>query len=370
MRLIYSIFKSYNLKILLSLFAFFLLSCGHTPKVNTKVITLTQRTLADCVACERINNFIKSKEFISNNVWKGMNTEAHIRPLLYFTDSSTYIAFGSDKRFKKYNYELLECGPGFSLLKLPRMDTQPFHMENNMNFKDTSSLNYYQPMMFCSDVETLIKIEPDFDKTEDWLQLVMHEYFHSFQFSHKATINYLAETIQISADTLDKIYVQNAWFRESLEKENTALLNAIRVTDGDSIQFYIDEFLQTRHKRRIKYESLYKMNLSIMENFWETIEGTARYAEYYMAGNFNQFANETKNQCDSLFRNFKDYADMLNYENEKEFIERTKMMQAYYYVTGFNLCRLMDKIGINYKNDLFNNPSEGLYKIFTKNSSD
>lgn len=59
---------------------------------------------------------------------------------------------------------------------------------------------------------------------------------------------------------------------------------------------------------------------------------------------------------------------MINFENELEFIERTKMMQAYYYVTGFNLCRLMDKIGINYKQDLFNHPAEGLYEIFTKHT--
>lgn len=356
------------MRFLLSLFAFFLLSCGHTFKNKTRTISLADRTIKDCAACERINLFIKSKELVSNNIWEGLNTEAHIRPLLYFTDSSTYIAFGSDDLFKKYSYEFLECGNGFSLLKLSRMDTKPFHMENNMNFKDTASLYYNQPMMLCSDVETLISVEPAFNKTEDWLQLVMHEYFHSFQFSHKATINYLAETVQISADTLDKIYIQNAWFQQSLEKENIALLNAIRVEADDSLKLYVDEFLQTRQQRRMKYDSLHKLNLSAMENFWETIEGTARYAEYYMAGNFYQIAPEISSHCDSLFKNFKDYPDRSDFENKQEFIRRTKIMPAYYYVTGFNLCRLMDKIGISYKQDLFNDPTVGLHEIFITNT--
>ena len=361
-------FKSCDVSFLFSMFIFFLSFCAYFPYTKTKIISQANRTMADCVACERINVFIKSKELISNIVWKGLNDDAHIRPLLYFTDSSTYIAFGSDILFKNYNYELLDCGNGFSLLKLPRMDAQPFHMENNMNFKDTASIFYNQPMMLCSDVETLIKVVPDFNKTEDWLQLVMHEYFHSFQFSHKATINYLSEVIQISSDTLNKIYIQNAWFGELLENENNALLNAIRATTGDSMNHYMDEFYQIRQRRRMQYESLHNLNLSIMENFWETIEGTARYAEYYMAGNFYKIATGTSSQCDSLFKNFRDYSDMINFENELEFIERTKMMQAYYYVTGFNLCRLMDKIGINYKQDLFNHPAEGLYEIFTKHT--
>jgi hypothetical protein len=364
---IYPMLRSDYLKSLPALFAFFLLSCGYPSKKETQLISLANKSVTDCAACERITLFLKSKELISKSVWKGLDAEAHVRPLLYFTDSNTYVAFTNNVVFKKYDHELLGCGTGLSLLKLPRLDTKPFHMENNMNFKDTASLYYNQPMMLCSDVETLIRIVPDFDKTEDWLQLVMHEYFHSFQFSHKPTINHLSETIRMSSDTLNKIYLENAWFQQLLEKENMALLNAIRTNAGDSTNLYIDEFFRTRQQRRMKYKTLHKLNLSELETFWETIEGTARYAEYYMAGNFHQMTTETSNQCDSLFRNFKDYASQSNFENEPAFIQRTKMMQAYYYVTGFNLCRLMDKIGIDYKLDLFDHPTEGLYEILTKN---
>lgn len=311
--------------------------------------------------------FVKCKEIIGSKLWKGLDTEVYIRPLLYFTDSSTYIAFGTDELRWKFKHESLNCGNGFSIMKLKRIDAKPFHMENNMDFTDTGSIFYRQPMLLCSDVETMIRFVPDFNKTEDWLQLVMHEYFHSFQFSHKSTINYLADTIRISADTLDKIYIQNDWFRAELEKENIALLKAINSTADDSLGLYIAEFTQTRERRRAKFKSMHQLNLNVMENFWETIEGTARYAEYYMAGNFKQIAIADSTQCDSLFNKFEAYSDQSNFEDRKEFRERVKMMQAYYYVTGFNLCRLMDKIGINYKQDLFDKPTVGLYDIFRRN---
>lgn len=349
----------------LILFVFSLLSLRCMPGKQANADAPVNKT--DCAACERIALFVKSKELVSNTIWNGLNTDAHTRPLLYFTDSSTYVAFGSAALFKKYNCVQLECANGLSLLKLPRIDAKPFHMENNMSFSDTASLFYNQPMMLCSDVEALLKMVPDFNKTEDWLQLVMHEYFHSYQFSHKPTMEYLADTIGMAADTLDKIYLRHSWFRELLEKENAALLNALRVTSNDSVKVYFDEFMQTRQQRRMKYEKISGFNLTQMENFWETIEGTARYAEYYMAGNFSKLQKSGPGQCDSLFRNFSDYTDALNFEDKPAFRERTKIMQAYYYVTGFNMCRLMDKMKIDYKPDLFNTPGTGLYELFVKN---
>lgn len=321
----------------------------------------------ECTVCERIELFSKSKELVNGEIWNGLSTATSNVPLLYFTDSSTYMAFGNEARLKNHIYEILKCNNGVSLFKLNRLDAQPFHMENKMSFTDTVSLFYKQPMMLCSDVETMNKFVPEFNKTEDWLQLVMHEYFHSYQFSHKPTFTYLANTIKIPADTLDKIYAKSEWFSRELENENAALLNAIASTSKDSIPVYISHFFQIRESRRKKYELLNKFNLTVMENFWETIEGTARYVEYFMARKFSQLANDKKNSCDSLFKNFTDFSDSLNFEEKKEFKQRTKIMDAYHYVTGFNLCRLMDKLNISYKQDLFNNPAKGLYEIFREN---
>jgi hypothetical protein len=333
---------------------------------KTKSISIHQKNITECIVCERIDLFKRVKELVSEKIWKGLNNDAHIQPLLYFTDSNTYVAFGQNKFSGRLKYDTLKCDNGLSLFKLTRMDNRPFHMENKMSFTDTGSLYYYQPMMLCSDAEAMNKVVPDFDKTEDWLQLVMHEYFHSFQFSHKATIDYLAKRIEIAADTLDKIYMQHKWFQQSLEKENAALLSAIGSTDKDSLGPYIKEFIQARENRIAKYEKTNKLDLNTMEKFWETMEGTARYVEYYMAGNFSQIP-KTAIQCDSLFNRFKDYEEASNFEDKPEFRTRTQIMPAYYYVIGFNLCRLMDKMNINYKQGLFDGTGNSLYDIFIKN---
>jgi hypothetical protein len=339
--------------------AFFKLSMSCTNKLPL--------TATECTVCERITLFSESKEFVNNQVWEGVNTATNKILLLYFTGSSTYMAFGKEALLKNYKYKILKCDKGISLFTLRRLDAQPFHMENKMSFTDTASLYHNQPMMLCSDVETLHKFVPDFNKTEGWLQLVMHEYFHSYQFSHKATFTYLAQTIKVSADTLHKIYVASDWFSHELEKENDALLNAVANTSKDSMQLYISQFIQLRENRRKKYEQLSEFKLTAMENFWETSEGTARYAEYYMAGNFNMVKGASANSCDSLFKKFEYYSFTSHFEERKEFKQRTKIMPEYYYATGFNLCRLMYKINISYKNQLFDNPSKGLYQIFYEN---
>ena len=344
--------------------------CGH-PVQKTQSITLpvsdvnTMLDSIDCTVCERISLFIKSKELIANSIWKGLNDETKVAPLLYFTDSTTYYFTAlNDETFSADEFRIVNCQNGLTLKKLKaRLDKQPFHMENKMNFGDTSSLFYFRPMMLCSDVETMSKFVPVFSKTEDWLQLVMHEYFHSFQFSHKNFISYLANTIQIGADTLDKIYNNNDWFEKRLRDENQLLLSAIQTTDPDSINYYVEEFFDRREKRRKKCKEIFGLNFSDLENFWETVEGTARYSEYYLAGNFKNIPLTEFNNCDPLFQHFRDYNDSINFEDKKEFRERTQIMQAYYYVTGFNLCRLMDKMGVQYKHMLFDKPRNGLYEI-------
>jgi hypothetical protein len=350
------------------LWVFLLVSCGGSESNKDEIVaSVSDNTVLDCAVCERMYLFNEIKELVLNKVWLGLDSGSLTVPLLYFNKSHAYMTFGDDEIFKHREYETIECNENLFITKLSRLDTQPFHMENKMSFTDATSIYYYRPMMLCSDVETMHEFVPDFSKTEDWLQLVMHEYFHSIQFSHPATINYLAKTIKIPADTLDKIYTQNQWYQQELKKENDELLKAIESTTKDSLKIHIKQFFQIRENRRKKYETMTGQNLRVLENFWETIEGTARYVEYYMAGNFNQIAN-TSIRCDTLFHNFEDYNDELNFEDKPQFRKRTEMMTAYHYVTGFNLCRLMDKMKINYKHGLFNSPQRGLYELLLMNA--
>lgn len=321
---------------------------------------------SDCMACERITLFVRSKELVADSIWKGLNNHSYIRPLLYFTDQHTYIAFATPGSFTNYSKDTITCCNELPLIRINRLDALPFHMENKMSFSDTASLFYRQPMMLCSDVETMHRFVPDFTRTEDWLQLVMHEYFHSFQFAHSSAMSYLADSVRIAVDSLERAYLRKIWFREALEKENAALLRAIECRTEDSLHFYLRRFVQIREHRRSQYEKLQAPGITAAENFWETIEGTARYVEYYMAGYFSHLADTVTNRCDTLFRNFADYTRLPGFENDPAFRKRTEIMPAYYYVTGFNLCRLMDKMNIAYRHNLFDHLRKGLYAVLTE----
>jgi len=339
-------------------------SCGLAKKTeNTAQAISSYPTVEDCLVCERIILFQKIKDLVSHKIWIKKNQNSKELPLLYFNDQHTYFAFIKNSLRLHYSFDTIDCSQGIQLLKTKRIDSQPFHMENKMEFKDSNSIFYQSPMMLCSSVETLHTMVPEFKYTEHWLQLVMHEYFHCYQFSHSPYINFLADTIQLPADTLDRIYLQTPWFKKDLELENAALLQAISAAK-DSTDYFVEDFLKIRKHRRNKFQSINGADISPLENFWETAEGTARYVEYHLAGHFNEISIGQKIQCDSLFNQFKDYKGSIHFEDRGESIQRTKMMQAYYYVTGFNLCRLMDKMTIPYQTELFNYPNKGLYEIF------
>lgn len=120
------------------------------------------------------------------------------------------------------------------------------------------------------------------------------------------------------------------------------------------------------HRSLPKSSEEFQSDIGPWEEFWETIEGTARYAEYYMAGYFGKIPIGGIGRCDSLFKRFVDYPADADFEKKQVFVNRTEIMPAYYYVTGFNLCRLLDKLGIAYKRSLFDQPGKGLYAILLR----
>ena len=322
----------------------------------------------ECIVCERIHQFSLSRNLVGNEIWPGMASGKYTAPLLYYTDSFTFIAFDTSGVFADRALSFPDCPTAIQLTKIARLDTAPFHMENKMNFSDTFSEFYFRPMMLCSDVETLIRNVPDFSKTEDWIQLVMHEYFHSYQFSHKPTILNLSENIKQPSSVLDEQYLTDAGFRDGLAMENQTLLDAIRTTDKDTLFMLIKRFIDLRETRRRSLPRKSRKSIVPQEDFWETIEGTARYVEYYLAGNFREIAVAGRKSCDTLFQNFAGYSGSFDFELYPEFIERTRIMKAYYYVTGFNLCRLLDKLNIDYKTDLFDDRQNSLYDILRSRS--
>jgi hypothetical protein len=312
----------------------------------------------ECMVCQRLSTFNEIKKRVAKIYWPSFSHQAS-PPLLYFSDSLTYIAFTQKFPFASA-YHILRCPQGQELFVTNRIDSIPFHMENRMDLDDSTSPLFFRPMLFCSDVERLVKTVPDFSTTEEWFQLIMHEYFHSFQFSHRAMLSFLHDKIKIKEDSLTSIYRGLKWFASMTDSENILLLKAINTPFTDSLRYYIRKFIAERTNRREQFRDSLGYDISIDEDFWEKAEGTARYLEYYTAFAYKNLNVKTAKNCDSLFKNFSWYRNR-DLAKEKNFYIRTQIMPAYYYVTGFNLCRLLDKVHVAYKKDLFTEPRESLF---------
>lgn len=333
------------------------------------LVSSSEGQTSACLLCERLDLFSKIKQRAADRFWPGFNARAFSPPIVYFDDSISWLALSKKFLYKDVAYEVLKCSSGRKLFKMNgRLDKIPFHMENKMTFNDKAAPNYYKPIMFCSSAEVTRNTVPDVTNTEEWLQLVMHEYFHAYQFSHRDYIAYLADSIKLPVDSLHQYYRQQQWFSDYLGKENTSLLKAISAKSPDSAKHYCDDFFKNRKARRARFKTDMGFDISALEKFWEKTEGTARYLEYNLAYVFAESTfGQAKMACDTMFNGFTNYHQN-DMENRPWFYIKTQIMVAYYYVIGFNLCRVMDKLQIEYKKDLFDKPSEGLedYLNFNK----
>jgi hypothetical protein len=89
--------------------------------------------------------------------------------------------------------------------------------------------------MMCSSFEETVKTIPDVGSTDEWTTMIIHEYFHGFQYKHKPYMDYYEnEIVQIQPDSLTTFYKKLPWFKQSIDAENQLLLDAI--AEKDSIQ--------------------------------------------------------------------------------------------------------------------------------------
>jgi hypothetical protein len=226
---------------------------------------------------------------------------------------------------------------------------------------DIKIYNYNSPFMNCSSFEITTTRIPDTHSTEDWTTMVIHEYFHGFQFKHKKFRNYVMKNItEISEDSLRKIYLKESWFKEIVDMENKYLLNAIQSTNKADIHKNIDSFFIARTQRR--FETKQKLNFDIekYERIYETMEGTARYVEYNLRTIFANLPVDKKlTKSDSSFHNYQQFKNY-KIENDPWLYTAGK---SYYYATGFNIVRLLDKLGVEYKKKLFNDGQLSLEQL-------
>ena len=330
-------------KIIFPILLIFLFSCSQKQVEDNK----------EKIIFNRIEYIYKLKGLINENVWNGFSDEKFDLPLVYYTDSVCYISNPTAKILNIFQPELIFNSGLIKVYKANLIDSLPFHMETSIDFSnDTTYYNYQSPVMNCSSVEITNQTIPDITSTELWSTMILHEYFHGFQFKHLRYQTHIKNIISnFSQDSLKNIYKSNIWFQESVDEENKFLLNAISSNDSEEIIQLIDSVLNTRNERRKEVLSKLNIDITEVENIYETMEGSARYVEYSLYNMFSKI--ETSQNLVKADTSFHNYAYFKNFKIEKEEWLYLTEKTTYYYATGFNFIRLFDKLNIEYKTRLF-----------------
>lgn len=313
---------------------------------------------------DRIEFVFNLKQIVERDVWKTFGDKKFDVPLIYFTDTSSYIANPTPKFLSTFKSALIYENRSLKVYRTEkRVDDVPFHMEAGMMLgTPTDEYNYHSPFMKCSSFEVANKTIPGVSSTEEWITMIMHEYFHGFQYKHQPYLDYYESNIvRIQPDSLRSTYKNNSWFKNSINQENELLLKAIKETDKLAREKLIDTFFTVRSERRKNTKQRLNFDIEQYEKCYETMEGTARYIEYSL---YNKFATMPPNQkllkSDTSFKSFENYRNY-NIDNDKWLYQTSS--KSFFYAIGFNTARLLDKLGIEYKSKLFKEGGISLEEI-------
>ena len=313
---------------------------------------------------DRIEFVFTLKQTVDKEVWKTFNDKKFEVPLIYFTDTSSYVANPTDKFLTTFHSSLVFESSELKIYKTDqRIDSMPFHMETGLTLgTPTNEYNYHSPFMKCSSFEEARKTIPQLLSTEEWTTMIMHEYFHGFQYKHLPYIsNYENNIAAIQPDSLTAVYKNNSWFKNSIDKENDLLLQALSETDERKTINLIDSFFAARNNRRILTRKKIHLDIGPYEKVYETMEGTARYVEFSLYEIFSTRQDDLNLKVsDTSFKSFEKFRKY-TIENDKWLYLTNKTI--YFYAIGFNMARLLDKLKVEYKSRLFNEGSLSLEDI-------
>ena len=281
---------------------------------------------------ERLRYVYALKVVINDSVWSGFADKQYDVPLLYYGDTCCYVVNPMERFLAKYPSVLVHSDNDIQIYQTKKVDDKPFHM--HVTFTDEESdIDYRTPIMRCSSLEQTSRTIPDVTSVNEWATMVMHEYFHGFQFKNDGYLEtYETITNTVLPDTLIALAACHDWYRESITQENDFLLKAIDANDIEASRAYIQSFFELRNERRERVKKELCIDIVALEQLYETMEGSARYIEYCLYRHFGNFSLSDAKWLYTVGR-------------------------KYYYATGFNLLRLSDKLRIDYKYLIFKNVS-------------
>lgn len=237
---------------------------------------------------------------------------------------------------------------------------------------DTSHTNFEMATNFadgiiaCSDLALSQQFLPDVPDTETWSVMALHELFHQYQSNHppfrERAIKMLKNGQYLGRDSLSRIFKQYPAFGQAAREENELLLLCLQTTQPAQLDSLLYALLSLREKRLASFRQQTGMDISAYENFEQIAEGGARFMEYHYSRSLGNFASD-KNLAavDTAYHSHKAYR---KYSLEKEGRYLYTLSSQYFYALGFNSIRLLDKLGVPFRDQCYADPQYSFTKAF------
>ena len=319
----------------------------------------------DSIIFYRLENLYQAKKQIFEKVWPLASDTAFSIPFIYYMPTACYAVNPRQNFIQEFKAELKFQNKELKIYKTPsRIDSFPFHMETYASDRP-EDYNYLYPYGKGSSLEEVRKFAPDL-AVEFWAGMIVHEIFHGYQLRHEPYLQHLLKTKVVYAvinDSLQSYYRNYDWFKKNIDEENSLILKAIEEKNKKNTDSLIKRMFTIRQSRRERTLDTVNISIDLYEKSFETMEGTARYIEVEVSMNFNKLPISNKlKQLDTNYNKIKS----TNPISDPEWNYKTEVSQKYTYATGYNMARLLDKLGIEYKTRLFREPELTLEDILRK----
>ena len=300
------------------------------------------------------------KEFAAKKVWKDF--KGRRISLVYFTDSLSYIADAKPRMLKKLDIDEQHRVSGSPLYRSKRIDQRNFHMETAVEAVDSAVFYYQNPVAMASSYEESKKTMEDISSLQQWASMIIHEYFHGYQFQHAHMLRYSNDSIVMRGSELQGLYRTHTWFSESVIRENGLLLAALKANYKKERDSVLLKFIELREDRRNRTDSLLKSRFSSQEDFYEKTEGSAKYVELSLLEHLKQFpANTYLSKQDTAYK-ARAYQEFKL--SDQPWLYDTSSAN-YFYSTGYNLLKVLDRLGIPFKKNFFDS-STNAYSLLKR----
>ncbi|WP_224484039.1 hypothetical protein [Robertkochia aurantiaca] len=318
--------------------------------------------LPDSLSSHRIDFVLKLRDTLGNRYWEGFNKKPVEGTFVYYNGDYSEIFFPDSitrVRLKNLDY----YSEDYALAT--RIDTIPYHFEVMISLDpvDSNMVYYNHPVQRFLSVEETGKYIPSVRSTEMWTTMVMHEMFHHYQYNTPELIKYVREEIaELPFDSrhMKQICEEDPQFLAMVQYENQLLLCALEEPGQQEKYRILENYLKARERRLDRYSEAHP-HLKKVEDYYVLQEGSARYMEFLTMKTMYELqnANLYTTKADPGFKNFEEFREFDLSMPDFRYLKFAGS-NSYHYAIGFNLMRVLDQLGVDYKQRLLSQPQRSL----------